>query len=201
MSTRDDHHVEVLSRWRGNRITIVAISIPITTICIIGGVAIWPFLSLIGEGLVTLFIVLLLLTLAVSISQALKMIVGHYYDMQRSRFEAPIIQRGDVVVFVKTNGEYTHLSAEHEQGKLPPPATITVSEEVPEPTLNLVQQSADVIDLHNQGQGYESIAKLYKGVGIEYWSEWRVRKLCEEYENKREVGTKKREKSTKNREV
>ena len=59
--------------------------------------------------------------------------------------------------------QWRHLPA------LPQPS-ITVTEEPSEPVLDLVQQSADVIDLHNQGQGYEAISKLYKGVGVDYWS-------------------------------
>ena len=180
MNTEQQPHLEILSHNKVNRSTIIIGVIPVTAVTVIFVAAVWPFLSWIAYG-----------SLGLLVLAALYLAGRAYIDLRQRWYHAAIVHASEHGII--NMATWQHLPA------LPEPS-VTVTEEPGEPTLDLVAQSADVIDLHRQGTGYEAISKLYKGVGIEYWTPWKVRKLCEEYEKKHETPPKTREKVTKKRE-
>ena len=135
-------------------------------------VALWPYLDILGK--------LLIGFLAVLIGCATFLLVAwtyHRFALMMLHRHNHVIAVDGVVVLIR-DGEVTHLSAQQaEAGRplmLPPPVKVTEEKASPDRS----QQEADILELHSHGSSFKSIAQAYKDAGDTYWTEYRVRQLC-----------------------
>src|SRR5207247_9455046 len=91
-------------------------------------------------------------------------------DIRRRWIAAHVIHLGEHGVIDATNWRMLPLA-------LPP---VKVTEE--KPVIDRSQEEADILELHAHGSGFKSIAQAYKDAGQTYWTEYRVRLLCNERE-------------------
>ncbi len=160
--------------WRSRIILLVAIVLlPLEGVLLF---SMWPYLSLVGQAIAGLFITCCVCgaVYAVALTRhhiALQVIMLRHADL-RSR----TIDANGVVVLEQEDGSYRHLSAEHEQAKLQLPAPVVITEE--KPTIDRSQEERDILDLHTHGSGFKAIAQAYKDAGNPYWTEYRVRQVC-----------------------
>src|SRR5205809_527604 len=132
-------HLEILSRNRVNRSTIVVAVIPVTIFSLVLVYALWSFLRLIAYG------VLALLSIGFLYIVALLAI-----DIRRRWIAAHVIHLGEHGVIDATNWRMLPLA-------LPP---VKVTEE--KPVIDRSQEEADILELHAHGSGFKSIAQAYK---------------------------------------
>lgn len=156
MSTEQQPHLEILSHNRVNRSTIIIGVIPVTAITVVFVAAVWPFLSWIAYGSLSL------LGLA-----ALYLVTRGFLDVRRRWLQ-------DAIVHASEHGLFNVASWEHLPA-LPAPS-VQVSEVKDDP-VDRVKQALDILEMHSEGSGYRSIAKAYKEAGDEYWTEYRVREI------------------------
>jgi len=151
-------HVEVFSRNRISRSTIILGVIPVTLFSGVLIYALWQFLLWIAIGMLALLSIgALYLTLVLAI------------DVRRRWLHAHVIHLG----------EYGALDAQQWRMlplALPPPV---ITEEKSAPVIDRSQEEADILEMHTvHGIGFKSIAQAYKDGGNPYWTEYRVRQLC-----------------------
>ena len=87
-----------------------------------------------------------------------------------------LLTSGEVVVYLDRNGNFTHLSAMHEQAKLAPPATIVNALPPPKSEDN----TQTILELYDGGRALRDIAK---DVGATHYE---VQKITSKYRNARD---------------
>ncbi len=160
---------------RRSRLLILALIIllPLEIVLI---VALLPNLPLIGQAVAGL-----LITCCVCGAIYVVALTRHHIALQtvllrHADLRSRTIDANGVVVLEQEDGSYRHLSAEHEQAKLQLPAPVVITEE--KPTIDRSQEERDILDLHAHGSGFKAIAQAYKDAGNPYWTEYRVRQVC-----------------------
>jgi len=154
-------HVEVLSRNRVSRSTIIVAVVPVTIFSLVLVYALWSFLFCIAVGTLSLLVILFVYVVA-------RLVI----DLKRRALHArfiPMLEH-DGVFDAATSRMYP----------LALPAPVVVSEEkADEEPVARVRQALDVLEVHSHGVGIKSIAASYKESGDTYWTEWRVRQVIE----------------------
>ncbi|SRR6266487_738571 len=151
-------HLEILSRNRINRSTIVIAIVPVSIFSGLAAIALWPFLTWIAYGLLAVLsgCILFLAVLAV-------------IEVRRRWLHAPYIHVDE------QNGMFDTSTGRMFPLQLPPPL---ITEEKEEP-VDRIKQALDVLEVHSHGVGIRSIAQSYKDAGDTYWTEWRIRQLVQ----------------------
>jgi hypothetical protein len=171
MSNRDDHHVEVFSRWRGNHITFVAVAIPILTICGLLAWSITPFLGEIGQAVTALLVIACLcgaILAVVGASFGCLMIVEEH---RRRKLHSRLVSTEHCTAYLRDDGKWDHLSAQHEAAKLLPAPL--VKDDMIDPEQQEIIDRSRVLTMHlEQNRGMHAIADE---TGIPYQ---RVREWC-----------------------
>jgi len=153
-------HLEILSRNRVSRSTIIVAIIPTTIFSLVLVYALWSFLWWIAIGM-----------LALAALGALYLIAVAAIDVRRRWIHSRYIHLGEHGVVDAPLGRMYPLAL--------PETVITEASQTEEEPVARVRQALDVLEVHSHGVGIKSIAASYKDSGDTYWTEWRVRQVIE----------------------
>jgi hypothetical protein len=161
LSEQQPHVVEVFSRNKVSRsqISFVAVTIPVLALTGLAVYALLPFIELVAYGI-----------LGVLCGCAMFLgALGVLYVRRRWIHDAivPLSEFGD---YHEDRGELLH------RPPLAFPATAQVT------AVDRSKEERDILDLHAHGSGFKAIAQAYKDIGNSYWTEYRIRQLCNERE-------------------
>ncbi len=162
----NEQHTEILSRNRLSHNTIVVAIVPVLAISIVMIIAVIPHLAEIWLMIEAIAFTLTLCAIAV-------LVIGAIYIAHRLRIRSQYLDRqarfftwSDGAAWINDAGELVHLSAAHEQAKLPAPKTIITE------LHNLSPEDKEEIDrskvltaYFNQNKGMHAIEKE---LGISY---------------------------------
>ncbi len=154
-------HVEVLSRNRVSRSTIIVAVVPVTIFSLVLVYALWSFLWWIAIGVLALLVILFVYV-----------VVRLVIDLKRRALHARFIP------MLEHDGVFDAATSRMYPLALPAPVVVTEEKADEEPVAR-VRQALDVLEAHSQGIGIKSIAASYKESGDTYWTEWRVRQVIE----------------------
>jgi phage terminase large subunit-like protein len=132
------------------RLTLIALATVIilaTGFCALIFVSLVPHFAVIGLVATGVVIVLLCCVAALAVSFTWSQ-MGVWHHRRHT------IVAGEVVAYVEPDGEIVHLSAEHEQAKVPLPAARALPE--PKPAAD----TDTVLELYDQGNSLRDIVKL-----------------------------------------
>ncbi len=147
-------HVEVLSRNRISRSTVVVAIVPVT-------IFLWGFLFWIAVGALSLLVILFVYVVA-------RLVI----DLKRRALHARFIP------MLEHDGVFDAATSRMYPLALPAPVVVSEEKAEEEPVAR-VRQALDVLEVHSHGVGIKSIAASYKESGDTYWTEWRVRQVIE----------------------
>ncbi len=137
MSNEHEQHrvieANVFSHNRINRSVVVVAIVPVFAVVIFLFIAAWPYLSQIGLMLYWLAIICGTCIAALATFGAIygcKLMREHYLAKKTQReIQSRMIAYGDVVAWIDDSGQIWHLSAQHEQAKLPSPRIVEGTEQ------------------------------------------------------------------------
>ncbi len=154
----------------GNRNIIVVAIIPVLAITTIAIIAIWPFLHAIGLALEYLIFMLIGAVACLLVFAIWWLWHVVRIELRRRELLARVVAAGDVVAMFSVSGDLLHLSALHEQAKLPQLQLQPPYEEQP---------SIDewrILGLRSKGMALKDIATA---CGTTYYV---VQKTCKQWE-------------------
>ncbi len=154
-------HLEILSRNRVNRSTIIVAIVPVTLFSLVLVYALWSFLFWIALGALSLLVILFVYVVA-------RLVI----DLKRRALHARFIP------MLEHDGVFDAATSRMYPLALPAPVVVTEEKADEEPVAR-VRQALDVLEVHSHGVGIKSIAASYKDSGDTYWTEWRVRQVIE----------------------
>ena len=154
-------HVEVLSRNRISRSTVVVAIVPVTIFSLVLVYALWGFLFWIAVGALSLLVILFVYVVA-------RLVI----DLKRRALHARFIP------MLEHDGVFDAATSRMYPLALPAPVVVSEEKAEEEPVAR-VRQALDVLEVHSHGVGIKSIAASYKESGDTYWTEWRVRQVIE----------------------
>jgi len=154
-------HVEVLSRNRISRSTVVVAIVPVTIFSLVMVYALWSFLFWIAIGALSLLALLFVYVVA-------RLVI----DLKRRALHARFIP------MLEHDGVFDAATSRMYPLALPAPVVVSEEKAEEEPVAR-VRQALDVLEVHSHGVGIKSIAASYKESGDTYWTEWRVRQVIE----------------------
>jgi len=140
------------------RVVVVTVVVILSTgFCVLIIVSLIPYFSVIGRAATVVVIVLLacIATLMLSFTWSRIGVWSH---------RRHLLIAGDVVVYLDDSGKLLHLSAMHEQAKLPAPQQVTVKE-LPAPKEPTVDKET-VLELYSHGNTLRTIAET---TGLSYY--------------------------------
>jgi len=155
----NEQHTEILSRNRLSHNTIVVAIVPVLAISIVFIVAVLPHLAEIWLMIEALAFTLTLCLIAV-------LVIAVIYIAHKFRIHAKQLDRqarfftwSEGAAWINDKGELVHLSATHEQAKLPAPR-VTVTEEIELSEQDRIDvERSKVLALRQQGLGLHAIEK------------------------------------------
>lgn len=118
--------------------------------------SLWPYFFIIGKVATGVVIVLLLCTAALMVSFTYTKVCNWHTSRH-------MMVSGEVVVYLASNGDFVHLSAEHERAKLPSPSA-TVVDAKP-------SDKETVLELYDAGLSIREVAEK-TGVSFYYVQKW-----------------------------
>jgi hypothetical protein len=150
-TTEQQPHLEILSRNKVNRSTIIVAVVPVLAVSVVFIAAIWPHLAEIGLMLELLLLILVCCLAVLLVVGAIWVICAARIELRRRDLQSRVINAGDVVALFDASGSLTvHLSAQHEMAKLLPAPKVEIREE---------QSVDDVVkELYDHGSSEETIA-------------------------------------------
>lgn len=150
------------------RLFIITLATVVTLAAALGAFlffSLWPYIDIIGRVAAGLVITGLCCVAAILVTFTWTRIGLFFARLKRERLHANLLVSGDVVVLLRANGEFSHLSAQHEMAKIAPPAQIVESDEDPgspdEVVLELWRRGVTLRNIEKvTGRKYHEVQKI-----------------------------------------
>lgn len=132
-------------------IPVIVVIILASTFGVIVFVAIWPYLDIIGKMLVGL------LAVGAGCCCYLALLWTYHYHAilaarrRQAHLASWLVSNGDTAIYMRPDGSYAHVSAEHVQAMIPPPS-VTIQE------IKEIDREK-IIELHQKHLSLRAIAK------------------------------------------